>query len=152
MKRIIYFKKFLFAIIFIPLISINSQDLTAFNMIGKKLSAVIADYGKPVHHDKSNLEMECVFYKEKDYQMVFVANQKGVYHVQGFKIFNDKNSAHKTMNKLLADCSKKGFKIDTLNVSEFDLRAKNIEVNISMFENPHSHKYEIKIDAFKREG
>lgn len=152
MKRIIFFKKLLLLLFFIPLASINSQDLNTFNMIGKKLSTVISDYGKPVHHDKSNAEMECIFYKKKNYQMVFVANQKEVYQVHGFKIYNDKNSAHKTMNKLLADCSKQGYKIDTLNVSEFDMRGKNIEVNISLFENPHSHKYEIKIDAFKREG
>ena len=134
-----------------PLLT-SAQDLSTYNMIGEKLSTVITKYGKPVHHDKSEPEMECVFYKTKTYQMVYVANQQGVYQVQGFNIYSDKASAEKMLNDLLADCKKKGFTTDTLNVSEYDLRAKNIEVKFSLFENPHSHKYELKMEAFKREG
>ena len=120
-------------------------------MIGENLNTVVRKYGKPVHHDKSNLAMECIFYKTKTYQMAFVADKNGVYQVHGFNIFDDKQNALSTMNKVLNSCSKKGFVTDTVNVSEFDLRAKNIEVKLSLFENPHSKKYEIKVDGFKRE-
>jgi hypothetical protein len=121
-------------------------------MIGEKLTAVLSKYGKPVHHDKSEPKMECVFYKTKTYQMVFVANQAVVYQVHSFNIFDDKTSANKMLNKLLDDCRNKGYDTDTLSIAEYDLRGKNIEVKISLFENPHSQKYELKIEAFKWEG
>lgn len=152
MKRLSSFKIMEIVFLLLPFLFANAQDLSTYNMIGEKLSTVFTKYGKPVHHDKSEPEMECVFYKTKTYQMVFVANQQGVYQVQGFNIFSDKASADKILNDLLADCQKKGFTTDTLNVSEYDLRAKNIELKFSLFENPHSHKYELKMEAFKREG
>ncbi len=152
MKRLSYLKIVIVILLYFPLLLTNAQDLSTYNMIGEKLSTVFAKYGKPVHHDKSEPEMECVFYKTKTYQMVYVANQQGVYQVQGFNIYSDKTSAKKMLHNLLADCQKKGFTTDTLNVSEYDLRAKNIEVKFSLFENPHSHKYELKMEAFKREG
>jgi hypothetical protein len=130
----------------------SAQNLNVYELIGEKLSAVTAKFGKPVHQDKSNPAMECVFYKTKTFQMVFVANQQGVFQAEGCKSFDSKSAAVKELNNLVKDCNRSGYITDTLNVSEYNVHKKGVKFNLSLMENNFSKKYEVKIKANKSES
>ena len=146
-------KKSRFWILIVPLLFFastnNAQDIKVHEMIGKTVDQVIANYGKPAHQDRSNPAMECVFYKTKKHQIVFVANESGVFQAEGSNYYNSKSSAEKAMSKLIAKCVKGGFTSDTLNVAEFNLHKTGIDMNLSLFENTYSKKYELKVKANK---
>ena len=128
-----------------------SQNLNVHDMIGENLDVVIKTFGKPAHQDRANKAMECMFYKTKNYQMVFVANEEGVYQAEGSNSVTSKSSAEGIINDFLKDCKDKGFIIDTLNVSEFNLKKPGVKMNISLFENTFSAKYEVKVKANRSE-
>ncbi|MCB9205812.1 MAG: hypothetical protein H6610_07635 [Ignavibacteriales bacterium] len=129
-----------------------SQNLDVHNMIGKDMNSVFNKYGKPVHQDKSNPAMHCVFYKDKLTQKVFVADKDGVYQAEGSFCFSSKSDAMSSINSLLSESKSDGYEIDTLNVSEFNVLGKGVKVNLSLFENSMSKKYEIKVKAQKSVG
>lgn len=139
----------LFIILFFLFLPSYAQDINVQEMIGKKLDTVIKTYGKPVHQDRSNPSMECIFYKSNVYQMVFVANQEGVFQAEGSKAFNSNSSAQKALHDLLAKCQSQDYKTDTINVAEFNLNKPGVRMNISVFENTYSKKYEVKVKANK---
>ena len=59
------------------------------------------------------------------------------------------------MNSLLnlvTDTENKGFTVDTLNSSEYILYRNSAKVNLSLFENTFSNKYEVKVKAQKTMG
>ena len=141
----------LFLLIFL-LTPSSAQSLEVYELIGQKMSTVIDKFGKPAHQDKSNPSMECVFYKTKTYQMVFVANQKGVFQAEGCKSFDSKSSALKELNDIVKDCNRGGYETDTVNVSEYNIRKKGIKFNLSLMENNFSKKYEVKIKANSSES
>lgn len=132
--------------------NLNAQDINVHELISKNLSTVIKRYGKPAHQDRSNPAMECVFYKTSDYQMVFVANESGVYQAEGSKSYGSKKSALNALNELISKCQKANFVTDTVNVSEYNLQGSGVRMNVSLFENSFSKKYEVKVKANKTES
>ncbi|MBN1301860.1 MAG: hypothetical protein JW995_11655 [Melioribacteraceae bacterium] len=142
MKKIVLLSSILFLTA-----AITAQELHVHEFIGRSMKDVISKFGKPAHHDRSNPSMECVFYKTKTFQMVFVANKEGVFQAEGTKCFNSRSSAEKEISKLLKDSMGTGYSVDTLNVAEFELRKSGIKFNLLLFENNYSKKYEIKVKA-----
>lgn len=142
----------LLILLFIFLSPSSAQDINVYEMIGEKISTVISKYGKPAHRDQSNPAMECVFYKTKSHQLVFVADPKGVFQAEGCKKYSNLSSAQKELNKIVSNCIRSGYTTDTLNVSEYNIRKKGVKFNLMLFENNYSKKYEVKIKANKYEG
>ncbi len=142
----------LLILLFIFLSPSSAQNINVHEMIGEKISTVISKYGKPAHRDKSNPAMECIFYKSKSHQLVFVANKKGVFQAEGCKRFTNKRTAEKELRKIITACNRKGYSTDTVNVSEFNIHKKGVRFNVMLMENNFSKKYEVKIKANKYEG
>ena len=148
-----WFLKSVFVLLFFSFIdSVYSQDLNTYQMIGKSMDYAISKYGKPAHKDLSNKSMQCVFYKTKTYQTVFVANEGGVFQCESSVCYNKKSVARSNLSDLINKCKKEGYQIDTVNVAEFNLYGKGTKLNISLFENTFSNKYEVKIKANKSVG
>ena len=138
-------------ILFLITIPLTAQELQLQKYIGKPLNEVIKDFGKPVHKDYSNENMKCIFYKSKTNQYVFVAGPEGVFQAEGTAAFNSKNAAISKMNQFVNDCIERGLKPDTLGVTHYSIRCKGAEVDLTLFENTYSHRYEVKVKVDKRE-
>jgi hypothetical protein len=131
--------------------NITAQDINVTKLIGKNLDSAVKQLGKPAHQDRSNKEMECVFYKSKSHQIILVANKQGIYQAEGMKCYDSKKSAQKTLNSIISQALNMGCKVDTVNASEYNIDKKGCEANIVLMENPSSKKYEVKIKASSRE-
>lgn len=129
-----------------------SQDLELYSMIGKNINTVINTYGKPVHQDRTNPQMECVFYKTKTTQKTFVANTKGVFQAEGSFCYSELSTARKTLDKIISLSIAKDFRVDTLNTDNFALYGNDTKVDLSIFDNSLSKRYEIKMKAQKSLG
>ncbi len=151
MKRLLYFIIFVILFFFTCGITI-AQEISICKLIGKSTNEVIRQYGKPIHQDMSNPAMQCMFYKTKDYQLVFVANKEGVYQAEGNLSYGSKRNAGKAITGFLSDCGEKGMKIDTVNADEFNVDGDNFKMNIVLFQNTSSNKYEIKVKANRSGG
>ncbi len=127
--------------------AVFSQDVKVHKLIGKNLETVISKYGKPAHQDRSNPAMECIFYKTQTYQLVFVADNQGVFQAEASKVYNDKSSAINSLDKMISECIAEGCNPDTINAHEFGLQGGGFKANLSLFENTYSKKYEIKVKA-----
>ncbi|MBI1931712.1 MAG: hypothetical protein HYS24_04180 [Ignavibacteriales bacterium] len=130
----------------------NSQNLKIYQIIGKKMDYVVSYFGKPAHQDRSNKEMQCVFYKTDNSQSVFVANKAEVFQAECSKTFDSKSAADNELISLIKGCKNEGYEIDTLNISEYNMNIPRIKINVSLFENNFSKKYEIKVKANKSVG
>lgn len=146
--------KIILFILLLPILTIkvHSQDMAVYKMIGKSINEVISTYGKPVHQDKSNPAMVCIFYKTKTTQKVFVADNKKVFQAEGSFCYTNKTKAMNSLLNLVTDTENKGFTVDTLNSSEYILYRNSAKVNLSLFENTFSNKYEVKVKAQKTMG
>lgn len=129
-----------------------SQKTSLCDLIGKKVNAVISQYGKPNHHDKSNPSMECVFYQSKTSRMAFIADREGIYQIQVDYYYNSKNDAEKAMNGFMADCYAKSMTIDTLKINDFRISTHGVKMNLTLFENSYTKKHEIKFKAERSES
>jgi hypothetical protein len=136
--------------LFIPL-TIMAQDVNVTKLIGKKLDSAVSKLGKPSHQDRSNKEMECVFYKSKTHQIILVANKGGIYQAEGMKCYNTKKSALKLLDGILKESLESGCSVDTVNVTEYNIDKAGVEANIIMLENSSSKKFEVRIKANSRE-
>ena len=138
----------------LPLFSVQlySQDLELYSMIGKNINTVINTYGKPVHQDRTNPQMECVFYKTKTTQKTFVANTEGVFQAEGSFCYSDLSTARNTLDKIISLSIAKDFRVDTLNTDNFALYGNDTKIDLSIFDNSLSKRYEIKIKAQKSLG
>ncbi len=139
-------------LIFFSSHSVYTQNLDVHLMLGKRIDQVISKYGKPNHQDRSNKSMECVFYKTKTHQTVFVSNENGVYQSEGSYCFDTQSAALKSMSNLIDECKTYGFEIDTLNSQEYNVFTSEVKLNASLFENTLSKKYEVKIKANRTTG
>ena len=128
-----------------------SQDTTICHLLGKSSQAVINKYGKPLHQDKSNPSMECTFYQSKTARMAFIANKSGVYQIQVDYYYNSKIEAEKAINGFLSKCGTKSMQIDTLNTGDYKIMGEGVRMNLTLFENTYSKKYEVKFKADKSE-
>ncbi len=133
-------------------IQLYSQDLELYSMIGKNINTVINTFGKPVHQDRNNPQMECVFYKTKTTQKTFVANTSGVFQAEGSFCYSDFATARNTLDKIISISKTKDFRVDTLNTDNFALYGNNTKVDLSIFNNSLSKRYEIKMKAQKSLG
>lgn len=130
----------------------NSQNLKIYQIIGKKMDYVVSHFGKPAHQDRSNKEMQCIFYKTDNSQSVFVGNKAEVFQAECSKTFDSKSAADNELISLIKGCKNEGYEIDTLNISEYNMNIPGIKINVSLFENNFSKKYEIKVKANKSVG
>ena len=137
--------------LFSPL-KITGQDVNVTKLIGKKLDSAISKLGKPSHQDRSNKDMECVFYKSKTHQIILVANKSGIYQAEGMKCYNTEKSALKLLNKILMESLESGCTVDTVNVAEYNIDKTGVEANILILKNSSSKKFEVRIKANSRES
>jgi hypothetical protein len=144
----------LIVIMSLLVISVNTvaQDINVTKLIGKSLDSAVKKLGKPVHQDRSNKEMECVFYKTKNHQIILVANKQGIYQAEGMKRYNDKKSAQRMLSKIIGEALKSGCVVDTVNATEYNIDKKGCEANVMLMENPSSKKFEVRIKANSRES
>ncbi|MEG8946239.1 hypothetical protein [Rosettibacter firmus] len=124
-----------------------SQDISLCQFIGKNSQEVIKKFGKPLHHDKSNPYMECIYYQTKNSRMAFIADKEGVYQIQVDFMYNSEKEAKNALSNFLTECGKQNMKIDTLNVGDFKIQGPGVRMNLTLFENAYSKKYEIKFKA-----
>lgn len=136
---------FLF-LLFQPITTI-AQNIKVFNFIGKPLSSVVNEYGKPAHQDKSNPEMECVFYKTPTLQLVFVTNTKGIFQAEATKGYGSKSLAIKDLDEIISSSINHGFVSDTLSTTEFQIHQEGVSAEICLFENVGSQKFEVRVKA-----
>ena len=132
--------------------NILSQQTSLCELIGKNMNAVISQYGKPLHRDQSNPQMDCVFYQSKSSRMAFIADKQGVYQIQIDYYYSTKSDADKAVNEFISECGAKSMKIDTVNVSDFKISKPGVKMNLTLFENSFSKKYEIKFKADRSES
>ena len=152
MKTSWFFKSAFVLLFFLFIHSTFSQDLYTYQMIGKTMNYAISKYGKPAHQDLSNKSMQCVFYKTQKYQTVFVANEKGIFQCESSLCYDKKSAANSNLVNFIRKCKTEGYQIDTVNVAEYNLSGQGKKLNISLFENTYSNKYEVKVKANKSEG
>jgi hypothetical protein len=138
--------------VFINPQKIISQQTSLCELIGKNMSAVLNQFGKPIHRDQSNPQMDCVFYQNKSARMAFVADKAGVYQIQIDYYYGTKDEAEKAMNGFLSDCGSKSMKIDTVNAGDFKISKPGVRMNLTLFENSFSKKYEVKFKADRSES
>jgi len=71
--------------------------------------------------------------------------------IEGFKSYGSKSKAEIALSKMLSSCGNLGFIADTVDVSEYKLKKPNVKMNLSLYANTFSNKYEVKIKANKTE-
>ncbi len=128
------------------------QQIKYCKMIGKSVNEVIQNYGKPVHQDLSNPAMKCLFYQTKTSRAAFIADEKGVYQIQVDLSYNSEKDAKKSIDDFLIDCGSQSYVIDTVSVGNYAIKAPSVKMELTMFENTYSKKYEIKFKADRSEN
>ncbi len=123
-----------------------------YEMIGENVSQVIRTFGKPQHHDKSNPEMECLFYQTKTYRIAFVANGSGVYQAEKCIFCSGKKNARQQFENVLKKCRDCGMKTDSLDTHKYEITGKNVRADLSLFENTFSKNFEVRIIVHSKEG
>lgn len=131
---------------------IVAQDISVHNMIGKKQSDVIKKYGNPVHRDKSNPAMDCMFYKTKNIRLTFVANQEGVFQAEANASYSTKKQAKNTLDDFITRSITSDFIVDTVSTEDFTLIKEGVSVDLQLFENKIKKNYEIRVKANKMGG
>lgn len=132
-------------------IQIYSQDLTVHTMIGKSQSDVIKKYGNPVHKDNSDPSMVCMFYRNSDRTMVFVADREGIYQAELNIIKPSEQTARKLADEIILSSATFDFITDTISASDFHLHKTGVKADLQLYENKISGKYEIRVKAYRTE-
>ena len=142
-------KLFLLPVFFLLIYSsvIYSQKVPVYEMIGKRVKSVTNTYGKPVHRDKSDPTLECLFYQTKTLRMVFVAGKTGVFQAESTRGLNSSNSAKKHLSAIIAGCIEKGINVDTLNAEDYKISNDKMRAEVTLFQNSYSKKYEVRVKA-----
>jgi len=144
-----YFAIFIAGFLLLQL-SLTAQDVFAYHFIDKPRAEVIQKYGKPIHMDKSDPSMVCMFYKKGSDQMVFVSDQNSVFQVDITKTFSSKASAMNQIEELLAKAANESYTTDTLSVSEFELKKSGISFTAMLMHNDNLSKYEVRVKATRQ--
>ena len=121
----------------------------SYDMIGKKISYAIKVFGKPAYHDKSNPDMECIFYRTKTNRLVFVGNKTGIYQSEKSDFFSNENQATKEISRTLSKCISRGFAVDSLAGQSYEVKLDNCKLEISLFENKVLKKFEVRVKSYK---
>ena len=146
MKTFCFYISLLFLVFFISTPNF-SQDINVHDYIGKKQSDVIKKYGQPVHQDKSNPSMQCMFYKSGSGSMIFVSDEDGVYQAESSTSFNKQRVARSAIDTFISGSVSEGFSVDTVSTSEFDLKKPGVKVNLQISENKSSQKFDVRVKA-----
>ena len=147
-------KKTSAAILFIIILvsgNIFAQEVSLCQVLGKNVRTVIQKFGRPLHHDKSNPTMECVYYQTKSSRLAFIANKKGVYQIQADYYYTSKGTADKAMDSFLSKCGTKDMVVDTVSSGDYKIAGSGVRIELTLFENTYSKKYEVKIKASQSE-
>jgi hypothetical protein len=144
-------KTILSSVIFLLVIHTLSypQDLNVPQCINKSKSEVIKKYGKPVHQDNSNPAMICMFYKSNSGSMIFVSDNEGIYQAESAVIYNKEQDARAALDKFITESVSKNFSVDSVTTSDFHLQKTGVKVDLQIFENKLSKKFEIKVKAHR---
>lgn len=126
-----------------------SQQIDVNNMIGKTQSAVIKKYGNPVHQDNSIPSMKCMFYEGEEGRKIFVANEEGIFQAECFASFKNEKSARKILDDFISSSIASGYQVDTVTISDFHLQKTGVKIDLQVFENKLSKKFEISVKANK---
>lgn len=149
MKSKLGFFALLFIFLFISTSVGYSQSVPVYKMIGKSAKAVTNTYGKPIHSDKSDPLLECMFYQTKTLRMVFVAGKDGVFQAESTRLLNSDNSARSHLDDILQGCLAEGMEIDTLNPDDYKVSSSEARAEVTLFKNTYSQKYEVRVKATK---
>jgi hypothetical protein len=131
---------------------IIAQDISVHNMIGKTQNYVINKYGKPVHRDKSNPAMDCMFYKTKNNSLTFVANQDGIFQAEANASYSTEKKARNALNDFITGSISDSFIVDTVSTKDFVLTKEGVNVELQLCENRIKNKYEIRVKARRTGG
>ncbi len=142
-------KSIVFVLIFLIPLGKNfySQDLSLCQFIGKSSNEVIKKFGKPKFHDKSNPAMECIFYQDNKARMAFIADKEGIFQIQVDFMYNNKSQAESALREFLNECASKRMEVDTLSAVDYKILGKGIRMELSVFDNTYTKKYEVKFKA-----
>jgi hypothetical protein len=128
---------------------LSAQDIKVHNYIGKSQSEVIKNYGNPIHKDASNPAMICMFYKSGTNTMIFVSNQEGVYQAEASVSYDDEKTARAEVNKLISTSLTNSYQVDSVTVSDYRLHKTGVKVDLQIYENKLTKKYDVKVKANK---
>lgn len=146
MKTLYFYISFLFLLFFISIPSF-AQDINVHDYIGKKQSDVIKKYGKPVHQDKSNSSMQCMFYKSSSGSMIFVSDKDEIYQAESSTSYNRERDALSAITSFISGSVSEGFSVDTVSTAEFNLKKPGVKVKLQISENKLSQKYDVRVKA-----
>ena len=146
MKTFYFFTSFCLVLLFVSTGNF-AQDINVHDYIGKKQSDVIKKYGQPVHEDNSNPSMQCMFYKSNSGSMIFVSNTEGIYQAESSTSYDKEGKAHSIVDFFISSSVSKGFSVDTVSTSEFDLKKPGVKVTLQISENKSSQKFDIRVKA-----
>ncbi len=140
-------------IIFLLLtITLAAQNLNVHMMIGKSQGEVIKNYGQPVHQDKSDPSMVCMFYQGDNFRYIFVSGAGGVYQSEGYNSYNSQKSALSALDQFISNSIANGFKVDTVSNSAFQLQKPGVTADLQLIKNEITNKYEVSVKAAKKES
>jgi hypothetical protein len=130
---------------------IYSQDIKVHEMIGKKKSEVIKEYGNPVHQDNSNPKIACMFYKSKTTSIIFVSDKEGVFQAEATASYESETAGRKQIDSFISSSIQNEFSVDTVTTSDFRLHKHGVKVELQIAENKLSKQYDIKVKANRTE-
>ena len=147
-------KIFLLVLALIYLLSCRllAQDINVHYMIGKKLSEVVKKYGNPIHQDKSNPAMICMFYKGDNFTMVFVGDNDGVYQAEASKSYSTEKEARSFADDFISKSISDSFTCDTVTVNDFKLSKAGVKATLQLMKNEITKKIDINVKANKSES
>ena len=147
-------KIFLLVLILIYFLSgkVIAQDINVHNMIGKKIADVVKKYGDPIHQDKSNPEMICMFYKGDNGTMTFVGNDQGVYQAEAYKSFDSEKEARNAVDDFISKSISNSFVCDTVTINDFSISKTGIRASLQINKNQITKKTDINVKSKKSES
>lgn len=150
MRKYFFILQIILGVLYNPTELFSQCDM--HNYIGKSRAELIKSLGKPAYIDDSNKSMVMIFYKSKDINKSFVADNNGIYQAEATQTFDSEKSCKAALNKYISDMIKKGFTVDTISVSKFQSIKSGVLCDFSYGQNSHTKEYEISFSAHRREN
>jgi len=122
-----------------------AQDINVQNLIGKNLS-------EPIHQDRSNPAMICIFYKGSNGTMSLVSDNNGVYQAETNKSFNSEKEARADVDNCISRAISNGFVCDTVSINDFQLSKTGVKSSLQINANKITKKTDVHAKAVESEG
>jgi hypothetical protein len=90
-----------------------------------------------------------MFYKSGTNTMIFVSNQEGVYQAEASVSYDDEKTARAEVNKLISTSLTNSYQVDSVTVSDYRLHKTGVKVDLQIYENKLTKKYDVKVKANK---